>query len=202
MEHKNILAQPLQLTSVRFSWVLTVLCVSTVSDINLNLTLIRSYRQAHTHCKRWHSWDGLPTILIFLFWCFARRRSSAPLFAPSYQIKNAKCLWLRSAKVRGGGKEREGKAGLAGDKKPQLRRRMLLVGGSVSIKNSCQKSSEPEGWRKLESEEYGKPAGGGRGRISRIQRFIIWKHSSLMLLTVHRWSVYSHTWLVCLWSLY
>lgn len=39
---------------------------------------------------------------------------------------------------------RKEKAELAGDKKPQLRRRMLLVGGSVSIKNSCQKSKEAE----------------------------------------------------------
>lgn len=68
-------------------------------------------------------------------------------------------------------KAKERKAGLAGDKKPQTSRRMPLVGGSVSIKNSCLKSREAGCW--LESGEYGKPAGGGKGRRGRRQWFII-----------------------------
>ena len=41
---------------------------------------------------------------------------------------------------------KERKAGLAGDTKPQWRRRMPSVGGSVRIKNSCQKSREAGEW--------------------------------------------------------
>lgn len=53
---------------------------------------------------------------------------------------------------------------IAGDKKPQWRRRMPSTGGLVSIKNSCQKSREAGGWRELESEENGKTVGGGKKR--------------------------------------
>lgn len=62
---------------------------------------------------------------------------------------------------------------MLGIKKPQSRRRMPSVGGSGSIKNSCQKRREAGGWRELESGEYGKPAGGGKGRRGRRQWFII-----------------------------
>lgn len=62
---------------------------------------------------------------------------------------------------------------IAGDKKPQWRRRMPSTGGLVSIKNSCQKSREAGGWRELESEENGKTVGGGKERRGRRQWFII-----------------------------
>lgn len=62
---------------------------------------------------------------------------------------------------------------IAGDKKPQSGRRMPSAGGSVSIKNSCQRSREAGGWREMESDENGKPVGGGEGRRGRGQWFII-----------------------------
>lgn len=61
-----------------------------------------------------------------------------------------------------------------GDRKPQMRRRMLSAGGSVHIKNSCQKRREDGDWRELQREETGKPEG-GTGRRRRRQWFILLK---------------------------
>lgn len=88
----------------------------------------------------------------------------------------------------------ERKAELAGDKKPQLMKRMLLVSGSVSIKIAARKAGRPASQRVGSIEEQWEQETEEEGEDSGLLYEAL--HPSCSS-TVPRWSadLYSHMWL-------